>query len=1004
MKNSLLKGIIAAGLLTMAATGVSAQQLQATRHHYSADDGLASNAITQIAQDDYGYIWIGTWNGLSRFDGYNFYNYKTGAASHIPHLHNRIWQMTIDNQQNVWMRMYDSRVFVLKRSTDCIVNPFADISGSEEYRTKRRIVTTSNGDVLVSIDGVGLYKIRTEQDQFECQLITTADMTISSMVEGYMNDVWLGTDKGIHRLDASNLTIERKGVFLDENIICLYSNGYTVFAGTKSGKILTFSYGQEAEEVASGFSAINTIFVDSHGIIWFSDDRMGVSRLDPTTKNEKHFTQVLKVTNYDTVGATFNEVNGIVWARMNHGGYGYYNREADEMEYFHNDPSNPWNLSNNVNTAIELPEGVIFESTSRRGLEKLELMKNDIVRKRLVENPTSDMDNEVRGIFFDKATNRLYISNKSGTLYVVEKDGSRTAYTHTDDGRPFRRIYGINKDSKGNIWLSSKDNGVFKLKPNGSGFNISGFYHHDDDDTSLSDDHAYFTVEDKQGNIWVATYGGGVNVLLNGKSSFLSAKKGIKSYPINAYQKVRTLAVDSEGNVWAGTTDGILILSCKDGKIDVQELKDSKEQPDNILLSEDIVCLDRDAKGNMWVGTNGGGIARTTGKDSEGCWLFENFNLQYKLPSEEIKGLTFDNKGNVWFATDNNICSFDVNKHIFATYSNLEGVDETIISEASATTLANGNILFGTIDGYYEVDQKKLSTSNASMLKLRITDFYLGTDVQSPRLTDYYDYYVPEAKQVRIPDDINRFGFRFAALNYQLQHRIHYQYMLEGYDDDWVNANANRIARYADVPAGTYTFKVKAFLIDSPDNYDLREIEVIVPAPFFMSQRSIWLYMGIGTLLVICIMFWMQNRIKKRQRKARQQAADREQAMLHREEDQKFMTILNEWMDDHYTERRIDANEILKMLNLSLADFEDNIKRLTGLSPKEFIFDFRLGKSLAFLTDTEADVDVVAKQVGFRDAEMFVRLFHQKYGMLPNEYRQTHRHSSADGEAYEIIE
>lgn len=1004
MKNSLLKGIIAIGLLSLAATGVSAQQLQATRHHYSADDGMASNAITQIAQDDYGYIWIGTWNGLSRFDGYNFYNYKTGAASHIPNLHNRIWFMTIDNQQNIWMRMYDSRVFVMKRSIDRIVNPFADISGSEEYRTKRRIVTTSNGNVLVSIDGVGLYKIRTEQDKFECQLITTADMTISSMVEGYMNDVWLGTDKGIHRLDASNLTIERKGVFLDENIICLYSNGYNVFAGTKSGKILTFSYGQEAEEIASGFSAINTIFVDSHGIIWFADDRTGVSRLDPTTKNEKHFTQVLKLTNFDTVGATFDEVNGVVWARMNHGGFGYYNRETDEMEYFHNDPSNPWNLSNNVNTAIELPEGVIFESTSRRGLEKLELMKNDIVRKRLVENPTSDMDNEVRGIFFDKATNRLYISNKSGMLYVIEKDGSRTTYTQTDDGRPFRRIYGINKDSKGNIWLSSKDNGVFKLKPNGNGFAISGFYHHDDDDTSLSDNHAYYTVEDKQGNIWVATYGGGVNVLLNGKSSFLSPKKGIKNYPINAYQKVRTLAVDADGNVWAGTTDGILILSCKNGKIDVQELKDSKEQPDNILLSEDIVCLDRDAKGNMWVGTNGGGIACATGKDSEGCWLFENFNQEYKLPSEEIKGLTFDNKGNVWFATDNNICSFDVNKRIFATYSNLEGVDETIISESSATTLANGNILFGTIDGYYEVDQKKLSTSNASMLKLRITDFYLGTEVQSPRLTDFYDYYVPEAKKVHIPDDITRFGFRFAALNYQLQHRIHYQYMLEGYDDDWVNADQNRIARYVDVPAGTYTFKVKAFLIDSPDNFDLREIEVTVPAPFFLSQRSIWLYMGIGALLIICIMFWSQSRIKKRHRKARQQAADREQAMLHREEDQKFMTLLNEWMNDHYTERRIDANEILKMLNLSLADFEDNIKRLTGLTPKEYIYDYRLNKSLTFLTDTEADVDVIASQVGFRDAEMFVRLFHEKYGMLPNEYRQTHRHSGADGKAYEIIE
>ena len=130
MKKFLLKGIMATGLLAIAATGAEAQQLQATRHHYSIDDGMASNAITQLVQDDYGYIWIGTWNGLSRFDGYNFFNYKTCAASHIPNLHNRIWQMTIDNQQNLWMRMYDSRVFVLKRSIDRIVNPFVDVSAA----------------------------------------------------------------------------------------------------------------------------------------------------------------------------------------------------------------------------------------------------------------------------------------------------------------------------------------------------------------------------------------------------------------------------------------------------------------------------------------------------------------------------------------------------------------------------------------------------------------------------------------------------------------------------------------------------------------------------------------------------------------------------------------------------------------------------------------------------------------------------------------------------------
>ena len=114
-----MKALIAVILLMILSPKTAdAQQFQASLSHYSTDEGLASNAIAKIKQDDYGFIWLSTWNGLSRFDGYNFYNYQTGAGSRIPKLHNRILDMVIDTQQNVWMRMYDGRVFVVKRSND----------------------------------------------------------------------------------------------------------------------------------------------------------------------------------------------------------------------------------------------------------------------------------------------------------------------------------------------------------------------------------------------------------------------------------------------------------------------------------------------------------------------------------------------------------------------------------------------------------------------------------------------------------------------------------------------------------------------------------------------------------------------------------------------------------------------------------------------------------------------------------------------------------------------
>ena len=232
--------------------GSQAQGLKASLSHFSTDNGLSSNAIAGLAQDDYGFIWIATWNGLSRFDGYNFYNYRTGNGSHIPNLHNRIQDLVIDVWQNVWMRMYDGRIFVLDRRIDKFINPLKSINGYDNLRTQCPLFVTSAGDVLAAFDGIGLYKMRLNPNTPSSnspQLITATDLKVSCMAEGYHNDIWVGTDKGVHRLDINNLSIDQKGVFPEEEISVLYSNGYNIYAGTRSGKIVTFSYGQSPKMV-----------------------------------------------------------------------------------------------------------------------------------------------------------------------------------------------------------------------------------------------------------------------------------------------------------------------------------------------------------------------------------------------------------------------------------------------------------------------------------------------------------------------------------------------------------------------------------------------------------------------------------------------------------------------------------------------------------------------------------------------------------------------------------
>ena len=864
--NYYLKAILKTMLAVLAlssSTGMRAQHMQASLSHYSTENGLPSNAISSITCDDYGYVWICTWNGMARFDGYNFYTYKTGIASGIKGMHNRIAQATIDQRQNVWMKMYDGRFFVIDRQTDRIIDPFKDVNGHDQFSADYFTITyvAANGDVYIPFNEGVFYKVKCDNNGYHPQQITTNGLTVKCLVGGYRDDVWAGTDQGLRRIDLSYNTLERKGIMLDENITQLATNGYNIFFGTKSGKIVNYAYGQEPKVLTDIGREVTGLFVDSHGLIWFSDMDDGAYKLDPATGNIKHFTQRIPQPEFTSRGAEFRESMGVVWVRMNHGGYGYYNRDTDEVEYFHNDPSNPWNLSNTVYAALELPEGVIWESTSRRGLEKLELQKDNIVRIRPIPNATSPTENEIRAMYYDTQRKLLLIGNKHSTLFLNYDDGRREVITKDSNGNLLGRFYGISKDSKGNYWLCSKDNGLYYMSPTDKGgWTLKNYCHQADNPQSLSHNGAYMAIEDKSGNVWIATYGGGVNLLPHEAISnpkFLSPDNGIKDYPKNSHKKVRTIEIDNEGNVWAGTTDGILILSYKNNKVSVEKLQ-MPESGEQMLMSNDIVCMKCDKQGTMWLGSNGGGLACTVGKKDD-IWLFNNYGAQEGIPSEEIRSITFDQRGNPWFATEYVLCSFDITNKIVTSFSYLDGVDEMTLSEGNAVTMGNGDLLFGTLDGYYLVDIKKLMASSGSLLKLQITDFLFNNEIQSPRLNKNYDYFIPSSRSVELPSRSGEFAFRFAALNYQLQHRVHYQYMLEGYDDDWHSADKLRMAFYSNVPGGTYTFKVKAYLLESPDQYDIRTMEVIVPSPFFLSKPALIIYGVVLVFLALALFYKIRS-------------------------------------------------------------------------------------------------------------------------------------------------
>lgn len=983
-------------LLLSFVCNIKAQQMQARLDHYSTTDGLPSNSISDIIQDKFGYIWIATWNGLSRFDGYNFQNYATGKASGIKNFHNRILELETDLQGNIWMIMYDNRIFVLNRFTDCITNAFDGIKDCDnmkiydtltenKFKISNALTISPDGNVYIIIPHKGIYQIYINKKTHAIRKIFDNKRNIYNMACDAYGNLWLGTKKGLIMVDKNTGRTRGKLMIPGEHYNTMGFVGSDLYLGTQSGKIII----RDTRKCKSKYlnikntshSPITALHVDSKGLVWFTTDKQGVSMFDPTTNEVKSFTQKVSIPENDINGCTIFETGNVLWARMNHGGFGVYDRITGQMNYFYNSPKDTWNLSNTVTSYMALNEGVVWMSTIRRGLEKLSIVNNKI--KLIVPKPESYEYgvNEIRAIIYDKKSKRILISNKAGEVYSLKNKDlslSSKAPIFSIQGR----IYGMMEDHLGNIWISTKGKGLYMLKY-GQRKPINVNY-------PFTSQNIYNTKEDKFGNIWIATYNGGVNILMNkGNGKFkLITPKYIKGYGKDQFIKVRTLEIDNEGIVWAGTSDGIILLKFNklQKSFEAHTLKQTKKTEEQ-MANNDIVEISKSPSGDMWIATNGGGLIKSIGKDNKNLWRFKNFGLANGLPSEELRGITFNKSGQVWFSCDQIICSYDPQKQLFTTFSMQDGVGDIACSECSAYTLPDNRMLFGTLNGYYIVDKKLLTTTKGSDFKLAITDFYVNDKLMTPRNNNTYDYYIPDSGQVKLPSRSSAFSIKFASLNYQLQHRVHYMYMLEGYDDKWLNANDKRTVSYNDVPAGEYTFRVKAFLLENPNKYDERKINIIVPPYAFASNTALWVYLIIIIGGILGGLLWRKKVKINALNRMRVLKVGPEEIAFQNNEDFDFVKSLQDWLELHYSDANVKIEDMVHMTNMSRTAFYTQLKTLTGISPKEFVSEFRLKKACMYLEKDTCTIAEVAYRTGFNDPVYFTRLFKQKKGMTPTQYR-----------------
>ena len=899
--------------------------------HLSTENGLSHGSVSAMMKDHLGFMWFATWDGINRYDGHTFKTFKQENSDGSNFSSNRVAKISEDALGNIWIITYDYRAFRLNRFSEQFeaVPKYQD--GTVATNTTSVYPTASGDVwVCSSNQGIYRVVTDTISNQIQLiHFDENSDPALPGnnvqfIREDSRKNLWINTEKGIvclrpdlnsHKYSQKNFSEEENKLINQYRLTCFRETSSLMYFGTDDGKLLVynkskdsfqkldlknrsvisymvdgnngaiyigttsnglFEYNEWTGEITNHFTQpqiqhILKMYTDQKGMLWIESAVAGISKIDTRNGKFRHYEQTLDVNPDVRSGGQcgfMEDENKTLWLTLKGGGFGYYDQATDEVKYFYNEPGNPNSrISNFVNCFYNDPSGVLWLSTYFKGIEKISFIQKKFQLIQPAPQPNFSIANEVRAMLED-SKGYLWVATKNQELFLLDKDDHVVKKFDKLGGQSIGRGYALLEDSEGNIYLGTKGNGLFKLtRKSLLDFKVEHFVHDSNDATSISDNNIYSLLEDKQGRIWIGTYGGGVNLLVNNR--FLNAENALKNYPLDKASRVRHIAEDENGNLWLGTTDGILFFNPK-GELPANYIfKFYNKENGNTkgLLSNDVFWIFCDQNHNIWMASLGGGLALLKNyPDNNQPLEFATLTKDDGLPSDIIFTITSDQNGNLWVATENGISFYDLQKHLFRNYNEYDGIVNSGFSEGACVMRADGSICFGANNGFYSFHPETFNNGEKKV-NLVLTGFRLFGKEVAPGKESALKRSIVDTHSIHLNYNQNVLGITWAGLDFRIGNQMQYDYQLEGFDNDWRFAGDQNQASYTRLPPGDYIFKVR---FSNPELQVLNPpttLAIEISPPFWKTSWAylIYLLLFIGLIeiarRIITTMIRLRNKV-----------------------------------------------------------------------------------------------------------------------------------------------
>jgi signal transduction histidine kinase/ligand-binding sensor domain-containing protein/DNA-binding response OmpR family regulator len=811
--------------------------------HFGTEEGLSSLTVLSILQDSRGFLWIGTYDGLNRYDGYSFKIYRNVEGDTTSLSNNAVRTITEDQNGDLWLGTWSGGVNKFNRKTETFTR-YYNIPGNSNS-----LISNS----ILSID------------------IDTDD------------NIWIGTSGGLSKFDKQNVRFTsyqhdpKNSTSLSSNAIfvVLVSQSGKLWIGTTGGGLnlldpktgLFEVFHHEPNNVNSiSDEYVISLYEDDKGHLWIGTRYEGLDYYNTETNRFINYKKVNGDQNSLSDNGVFSiteDYNGDLWVGTYNGGLNRFNIEEHSFTVYDHNPSDETSLTDNGVFSVYIDKSsIIWAGTWSGGLNKYLPSREKFRRiKHISDEPNSLSNNSVRAIYKDTA-NILWIGTERGGLNAFDKTtGEFKHYPHGTgkfdiDGRSVETIC---EDSFGNIWVGTDGGGINKIdKKTGT---ITHYNNDPENESSLSFDQISVVYEDKQKNIWIGTSGYGLNKLDTKSEKFSHYKHVVSDSASISHDEIFSIYEDSFEDLWIGTFGGGLNRFNKTNNT----FERFRHNPDdNSSLSNDVVVvIFEDNEKTLWIGTSSGLNYFNRNTNS-----FSHYKKEDGLPNEVINGILEDDHSNLWLSTNNGIVVFNKKtKTITRTYDKRDGLSQNEFNQRVYFKYQDGVMYFGGNKGinYFHPDELKI---NDHIPDVRITAIEIsnkpvpiGEIASNNRVM--LQKSITETNTLELTHDDNVLSLEFSSLDYCIPSKNKYAYKLEGFIKDWTYTDATRrFVTYTNLDQGEYVFRVIGSNNDEVWNEEGSTLSIIVYPPWWLST---WAYVGYG-LFFILLLISIRTYDLKRQR------------------------------------------------------------------------------------------------------------------------------------------